>query len=113
MVNMDLQIKALHAKIAKKQAEVQAAKDRKQQLMEEVRSHFGFKIDFKDDRFKELLAQKEKEDKKKKKELKKQQKQEKFVAQMMKMHGDESSKQNDENKETPQEESNDRVEMRS
>lgn len=39
--------------------------------MEEVRRHFGFKIDSRDERFKELLEQKEKEERKKAKEAKK------------------------------------------
>lgn len=62
----------LQAKIDKKQAELDAARLRKERLIEEVRDHFGFKISPNDERFKQLLEQKEKESKKKKKEAKKQ-----------------------------------------
>jgi hypothetical protein len=36
-------------------------------MVEEVRRHFGFKLDTRDERFKEMLEQKEKEYKKKQK----------------------------------------------
>lgn len=62
----------LTAKIAKKEAALEAARLHKERLVEEVRRHFGFKISPHDERFKEMLAQKEKEEKKKKKEAKKQ-----------------------------------------
>jgi hypothetical protein len=57
----------------------QAKKDR---LVEEVRRHFGFKIDPRDDRFKELLEQKEKEERKKAKEAKKKARQELVMARL-------------------------------
>ncbi|XP_050679927.1 growth arrest and DNA damage-inducible proteins-interacting protein 1 [Leptidea sinapis] len=59
--------KELNAKIAKKAAEVEAVKQKKERLIEEVRRHFGFKLDPKDERFQEMLAKKEKEQKKKEK----------------------------------------------
>lgn len=68
----------LKAKITKKENELQAARKRKERLMEEVRRHFGFKISPHDERFKEMLQKKEKEEKKKKKEAKKQAKMEKL-----------------------------------
>lgn len=68
----------LKAKIAKKEEELQAARKRKERLVEEVRRHFGFKISPHDERFKEMLQKKEKEEKKKKKEAKKQAKMEKL-----------------------------------
>lgn len=37
--------KELHAKIYKKEQDMLAAKERKERLVEEVRRHFGFKID--------------------------------------------------------------------
>lgn len=40
-------------------------------MVEEVRRHFGFKIDPRDDQFKEMLEQKEKEERKLAKEAKK------------------------------------------
>lgn len=44
---------------------------RREKLMEEVRRHFGYTVDTRDERFQELLAQKEKEQKKKMKEARK------------------------------------------
>ncbi|XP_055531153.1 growth arrest and DNA damage-inducible proteins-interacting protein 1 [Wyeomyia smithii] len=64
----------LNARIAKKEADARAAKERKDRLVEEVRRHFGFKIDPRDERFQEMLAQKEKEDRKKVKEAKRKEK---------------------------------------
>lgn len=68
----------LQAKLAKKEAALEAARVRKERLVEEIRRHFGFTISPRDEKFKELLAQKEKEEKKKKKEAKKQAKLEKL-----------------------------------
>jgi len=51
-------------------------------LVEEVRRHFGFKIDPRDERFKELLEQKEKEERKKAKEAKKKARQERITAKL-------------------------------
>lgn len=68
----------LHERITKKEAALEAAKLRKTRMVEEIRSHFGFKISPHDDRFKEMLVQKEKEEKKKKKEAKKQAKMERL-----------------------------------
>lgn len=68
----------LQEKIAKKEAQLETAKRDKERLIEEVRKHFGFKISPNDERFKEMLAQKEKEEKKKKKEAKKKTRMEKL-----------------------------------
>lgn len=51
-------------KSAKKLLEAQQAKEKKEKLIEEVKKHFGYKIDPKDDRFKEMLVKREKEEKK-------------------------------------------------
>jgi len=82
LANMDTWRKAFQDKILKKEAEILAAKERKEAMLEEVREHFGFKIDTKDERFQEMLAQKEKEDKKRKKEERKKKKAEKMLARM-------------------------------
>ncbi|XP_074107934.1 growth arrest and DNA damage-inducible proteins-interacting protein CRIF [Cotesia typhae] len=63
--------KNLETKIAKKEAEIRAIKERKDRLVAEVRRTVGFDIDPRDERFKQLLEEKEKEDKKRKKVLKK------------------------------------------
>ena len=66
-------------KVAKRELDAKTAKDRKDRLVEEVRRHFGFKVDAKDEKFKELLEQKEKEEKKKNKEAKRQVKEKKMI----------------------------------
>lgn len=73
----------LKNKIAKKEAEGLAAKQKKDRLIEEVRRHFGFNVDPKDERFKELLDLKEKEDKKKQKEAKRKVKEEKMMSKLI------------------------------
>lgn len=73
----------LNAKIHKKEAEAIAAKEKKERLIEEVRRHFGYKVDPKDERFKEMLEQKEKEDKKKQKEEKRKLKEEKLMSKLI------------------------------
>lgn len=73
----------LNAKIVKKETEALEAKQRKERLVEEVRRHFGFKVDPRDERFKELLEQKEKEDRKKQKEAKKKAKEAKMMAKLV------------------------------
>ncbi|XP_011870394.1 PREDICTED: stress response protein nst1 [Vollenhovia emeryi] len=75
---MDQWAAELNAKVNKKKADLEAARLRKERLVEEVRKHFGFKISFNDERFKAMLEQKEKEEKKKKKEAKKKAKMDKF-----------------------------------
>ncbi|KAM8707517.1 hypothetical protein ACLKA7_005061 [Drosophila subpalustris] len=74
----------LKAKVAKREAEAAAAIQRKERLIEEVRRHFGFKVDTRDDRFKEMLEQKEREDKRKQKEAKRKVKEEKMMAKLVK-----------------------------
>ena len=69
----------LHTKIAKKEADALAAKEKRERLIEEVRRHFGYKVDPRDERFKEVLEQKEREDKKKQKEAKRKAKEEKMI----------------------------------
>lgn len=84
MAKLDTWTKELNARIAKKEADAKAANDRKERLVEEVRRQFGFKLDTRDERFQELVAQKEKEDKKKKKEERRKAKEEKMLARLQK-----------------------------
>lgn len=72
----------LSAKIAKREDDARAAIERKERLVEEVRRQFGFKLDPKDQRFKEMLAQKEKEDKKMAKQAKKKLNEERMLAKL-------------------------------
>lgn len=82
MAKLDTWTKELNAKIAKKEADTKAAKERKERIVEEVRRQFGFKLDVRDERFQTLLAQKEKEDKKKQKEERRKVKEEKMLAKL-------------------------------
>lgn len=83
LLKLDAWKKELHEKVQKREAEARAAKEKKERLVEEVRRHFGFTIDPRDDRFKEMLALKEKEDKKKTKEAKKVAREEKIMAKLL------------------------------
>lgn len=91
--------KDLEAKIAKKEAEIRAIKERKDRLVAEVRRTVGFDIDPRDERFKQLLEEKEKEDKKRKKALKK----EAHVAKLMERLLSTSNSLNEEKNKTPDE----------
>lgn len=53
-----------HDRIRKKAEEAARAREKKDRLVEEIRRHFGFKIDPKDERFKEMMEKKEREAKK-------------------------------------------------
>lgn len=72
----------LNTKIAKKESTAKEAKDRKDRLVEEVRRHFGYKVDPRDERFKELLEQKEREDRKRLKEEKRKVKEAKMITKL-------------------------------
>ncbi|KRT79104.1 hypothetical protein AMK59_6699, partial [Oryctes borbonicus] len=76
MLKLDIWIKELNSRIAKKEGEALEAKQRKEKLIEEVRRHFGYTVDPRDDRFKEMLQKKEKEQKKAMKEARKKAKEE-------------------------------------
>lgn len=82
LAKLDTWTKELEARIAKKEADAKAAKERKERIVEEVRRQFGFKLDMRDERFKELLAKKEKEDKKKQKEERRKIRQDKMLAKL-------------------------------
>jgi len=76
---IDKQIKEVLNKRAAKEKELQKAQQRKEKMMEEVRRHFGYTVDPRDERFQEMLAQKEKEEKKKLKAARKEEKQAKLL----------------------------------
>lgn len=65
---------------------------RKERLIEEVKRHFGYNVDPKDDRFKELLEKKEKEEKKAMKEARKKAREEKIVNKLLSKGEPESEK---------------------
>ncbi|XP_061706476.1 large ribosomal subunit protein mL64 [Cydia pomonella] len=74
--------KDLKNKTAKKIAEAEAAKAKKERLVEEVRRHFGFKLDPRDERFQEMLAKREKEQKKAERLAKKEAKEQMMIAKL-------------------------------
>ncbi|CAH0396990.1 unnamed protein product [Chilo suppressalis] len=74
--------KELNDKIAKKAAEVELAKNKKERLVEEVRRHFGFTLDPRDERFQEMLAKREKEQKKLEKLAKREAKEKMMIAKL-------------------------------
>ncbi|XP_018343744.1 PREDICTED: growth arrest and DNA damage-inducible proteins-interacting protein 1 [Trachymyrmex septentrionalis] len=86
LLKIDQWTAELNARVAKKEAEMEAARLRKARLMEEIRKHFGFKISPHDERFKTMLEQKEKEERKQKKEAKKKAKEEKLKSMIQKMN---------------------------
>lgn len=63
--------------------DARVAKERKDRLIEEVRRHFGFKIDPRDERFKEMLELKEKAQKKALKEIKRAEKESKIMEKLV------------------------------
>jgi Growth arrest and DNA-damage-inducible proteins-interacting protein 1 len=63
--------------------EAKIAKERKDRLIEEVRRHFGYTIDPRDERFKEMLELKEKEQRKALKESKRQAKETKLMSKLI------------------------------
>ncbi|KAG8243608.1 hypothetical protein J6590_042010 [Homalodisca vitripennis] len=75
--------KDLKEKIAKQEAVALAAKEKKDKLIEEVRRHFGFTVDPRDEKFKEMLAAKEKEQKKKDKQARLDERERKAIAKLM------------------------------
>jgi len=79
MKNLDRWLKEVKEKAAKKIHEAQQAKEKKERLIEEVRKHFGYKLDPRDDRFKEMLVKREKEERKKVKDERKKIREEKLI----------------------------------
>ncbi|XP_028173726.1 growth arrest and DNA damage-inducible proteins-interacting protein 1 [Ostrinia furnacalis] len=74
--------KDLQDKLAKKMADAQAAKVKKERLVDEVRRHFGFTLDPRDERFQEMLAKREKEQKKLEKMARKEAKEKQMIAKL-------------------------------
>ncbi|KAI5733764.1 hypothetical protein M8J76_015616 [Diaphorina citri] len=66
-------------KKAKMEEEAQVSKQQKEKLFNEIRQHFGFNIDPKDEKFQEMLEIKKKEEAKKRRAEKKKQREEKLI----------------------------------
>jgi hypothetical protein len=76
-------IREIDEKKTKKEEEARKARERKDRLIDEVRREFGFALDPRDERFKEMLAIKEKEQKKALKEQKKKEKEAKLLQKLV------------------------------
>ncbi|KAL2751440.1 growth arrest and DNA damage-inducible proteins-interacting protein 1 [Vespula maculifrons] len=94
MAKLDKWINDLNTRLAKKEADMLEAKKNKERLIEEVRDLLGYGVSVNDEKFKAVMAEKEKEQKKKLKMAKKKLKEEKILAKMNKVP------QNDENQTT-------------
>lgn len=86
MAKLEMWKKEIKERIAKREAEALAAKEKKDKLIEEVRRHFGFTVDPKDEKFKEMLAVKEKEQRKKEKQAKQEERERKAISKLMAKH---------------------------
>lgn len=75
----------VNRRVAKQEKEAQEAKEKKERLIEEVRSILGYRIDPKDERFKEALLKKEMEDKKASKAAKKLARQQRLIERLTKV----------------------------
>lgn len=76
--------------------DARVAKERKDRLIEEVRRHFGYTIDPRDERFKEMLEMKEKEQRKVMKESKRQAKEKKLMTKLIEGNDPGAEKNEDE-----------------
>ncbi|XP_034825203.1 large ribosomal subunit protein mL64 [Maniola hyperantus] len=92
VAKLELWKKELNDKVAKKAAEVQAAKQKKERLVEEVRRHFGFTLDPRDERFQEMLAKREKEQKKLEKQARMEAKEKMMIAKLQQKSSEISEK---------------------
>lgn len=84
LLKLDYWKSELAARLAKKEAQALEIKKRKEHLVEVVRRHFGFKVDPRSTKFKEMLEQKELEEKKRSKQAKKKANEEKMMARLLK-----------------------------
>lgn len=85
--------KEVRQRIEKKEKEALAAKEKRERLIEEVRSILGYRIDPKDERFKEALLQKELQEKKEKKAAKKLEKQQRMIQKLLNQSDESKSAQ--------------------
>ncbi|KAK5650712.1 hypothetical protein RI129_001741 [Pyrocoelia pectoralis] len=85
-IEKEMRIQLRQEEIVKKmekEAEALSAKEKKDRLIEEVRRHFGYSINPQEEKFKELLTQKEKEQQKSLKQARKKAKEEKMLASIL------------------------------
>ncbi|XP_055316821.1 growth arrest and DNA damage-inducible proteins-interacting protein 1 [Sitodiplosis mosellana] len=79
LTKLDRWMEDLHKRVAQKEEEARQAKAKREALLEDIRQEFGFKIDYKDPRFKALMEKKELEAKKAKKAEKKKKREEQLM----------------------------------
>lgn len=84
MAKLDKWINDLNSRIAKKEADILEAKRHKERLIEEVRYQLGYSVPIHDEKFKAVMAAREKEEKQKLKDAKKKLKEEKMLAKLNK-----------------------------
>lgn len=83
-------------RMAKKEVEVSEAKQKRERLLEEVRRHFGYTIDFRDEKFQIMLELKEQEMRKQAKLEKKKKKDEMFMKHLASLETGSSKKRSSE-----------------
>ncbi|XP_033337461.2 growth arrest and DNA damage-inducible proteins-interacting protein CRIF [Megalopta genalis] len=104
MVNMENLIADVKEKVAKKQAEAEEARIKKERRLEEIRKQLRATGRVTAEKITEMLAKYEKEDKKKRKEMKKQrqlERQKKLLAKNMPMDKSEAESPSDNREESP------------
>ncbi|RZF41904.1 hypothetical protein LSTR_LSTR005672 [Laodelphax striatellus] len=87
MKKLEQWIKELHSKRAHKMKAALAEREKKERLIEEVRRHFGFTVDPREERFQEMMLKKEREERRMAKEQRKQLREEKYLAELMSESG--------------------------
>lgn len=96
MKKLDGWIKEMKHKQEKKESETLLAKQRKEKLIEEVRRYFGYTVDPRDEKFKEMLEKKEKEQKKAMKEARKKAKEAKLLEKLSNKQPEDTEKKSNE-----------------
>lgn len=91
MVTVEQHKQKIRERILSKMAISAAAKKKRDDLLEEVKRHFGYTIDPKDEKFQLMLEQKEKEQKKLQKEMKKKKREEHFMAKLASLESGQES----------------------
>lgn len=117
LTKLDKWMDDLNKRIQKKEDEAKQAKAKREALLEDLRQEFGFKIDYRDPRFKALMEKKELEAKKAKKAEKKKLREEQLMQKLKdqaqetmskgKSEGKEATKKDDKSKEKLKEKAKD------
>lgn len=99
LTKLDKWMDDLKKRVAKKEEEAKLAKAKREALLEDIRQEFGFKIDFRDPRFKALMEKKELEAKKAKKAEKKKKREEQLMEKLKQQAQDTMQKTKSDGKE--------------